>query len=155
MNQLKTLIFLILLAAISTATLAREPYKCQKIRYSNFKPKHKAEAIPGSVFSFTASKQALPNTIRVKVKKTPVDVKVEKKGEFYKVTGRLPADMKNTFARISILGNAVMECETKGGWLVNITGAAGTEKPADNDQIESAVEKIKTSAEAVVDKVVN
>ena len=141
-----------LLTAISTTALAREPYKCQKIRYSNFKPKHKEEAAPGSAFSFTASKEALPNSIRVKIKKTKVDVKVEKKGEYYKVTGRLPADLENTFARIAILGNAVMECETKGGWLVNITGTAGgeTKKQAGSNPVGAVVEKVEATAGAAV-----
>ncbi len=141
-----------LLTAISTTALAREPYKCQKIRYSNFKPKHKGDAAPGSAFSFTASKEALPNSIRVKIKKTKVDIEVEKKGEYYKVTGRLPADLENTFARIAILGNAVMECETKGGWLVNITGSDSgeAEKKADNDPVKAAVEKVEAPAEAAV-----
>lgn len=146
-----------LLAAISTTAFARKPYQCHKIRYSNFNPKHKSDVAPGSKFSFTASKEALPNSIRVKVKKTKVDVKIEKKGDYYKVTGRLPADIENTFARIAILGNAVMDCETKGGWLVNITGADGGEatKQADSDPVEKKVEAAAGTAVKDVKTVVD
>lgn len=145
MNKINSLLLLLLLAGASTV-MAREPYKCQKIRFSNYTPKHKSEAAPGADFSFTASAVALPNSIRVKIKKIEVPIKVEKKGKFYKVTGQLPPALENTFARITITGNAVMECETKGGWLLNITGSDKGQPVVDNvkemtDTAETAVEQ--------------
>ena len=148
MNKIKVLSLLLLLTCMNTV-MARELHKCQKIRFSNYTPKHKSEAASGSDFSFTASEAALPNSIRVKVKKIEIPIKVEKKGKFYKVTGQLPPELENTFARISVVGNAVMECETKGGWLLNITGPAGTaDKQADNDQTADILKTVTETLEA-------
>jgi len=57
---------------------------CDKPKFSNFLPAENADVTAGSAFSFTASKNTYPTTIKVSVKEQPATIKVDKK-----MTGRL------------------------------------------------------------------
>lgn len=95
---------------------------CEKPKFSNFVPAENAEIAAGSAFSFTASKNTYPTTIKVSVKEqAATDVKVDKKNDgTFAVSGKLPATLKGGFARIGISADAQSNCKGAGGWLVKV-----------------------------------
>jgi len=95
---------------------------CKPPRFWQFQPPHMAETAPQSEFSFLASGKTRPDSLQVTVKGQPVTVTVSKKQANLLVTGKLPADLQGTPARISIRATGSNKCKGKGGWLVKITG---------------------------------
>jgi len=95
---------------------------CDKAKFSNYVPAENSDIAPGSGFSFIASKNTLPTTIKVTVKGQPATINVEKKNnDTFEVTGKLPASIKGTFARIAIDADAQNNCNGgAGGWLVKV-----------------------------------
>ena len=94
---------------------------CDKPKFTDFNPAANAEVAPGSGFSFTASKNTYANTIKVKVKDQDAAIKVDKKNDgTYSVSGKLPASVKGTYARIAIDADAQGNCNGNGGWLVKV-----------------------------------
>lgn len=94
---------------------------CEKPKFSNFVPAENAEAAAGSAFSFTASKNTYPTTIKVSVKDQAATIKVDKKSDStFTVSGKLPASVKGGFARIAISADAQSNCKGTGGWLVKV-----------------------------------
>jgi hypothetical protein len=95
---------------------------CSKATFSKFQPEHLATVTPESDFSFIAFNVQKPEQIEVTVKSQPVKISVENTDSFMRVTGKLPADLKNTAARINIKATTKVEkCNGEGGWLVTIT----------------------------------
>lgn len=95
---------------------------CEKVRFDKFQPEHLATVSPESEFSFSAFNVQKPEQIEVTVKSQPVEIKTEAHGNFYRVTGKLPADLKNTPARIQIKATTKFErCNGENGWLVTIS----------------------------------
>jgi hypothetical protein len=95
---------------------------CTKAHFSKFQPEHLATVAPESEFSFMAMGVQKPEQIEVTVKSQPVQISVENKESFMIVKGKLPADLKNTAARINIKATTKVEkCNGEGGWLVTIT----------------------------------
>ncbi len=95
---------------------------CDKPKFSNFSPAENAEVAAGSDFSFTASKNTYPNTIKVTIKGEPTNVEPNKKGDgTFTVSGKLPASAKGSFARIAITADAQSNCKGAGGWLVKVS----------------------------------
>ena len=94
---------------------------CTKPRFTDFIPEDKAEVQPGSSFSFRASGNTHPETIKVTVKGVPATIEVGSKitGSSVSVHGTLPAELKGTYAKIVI--DAQSNCKGSGGWLVKIT----------------------------------
>ena len=94
---------------------------CAKPKFTDFVPAENAEVAAGSGFSFTASANTHPNSIKVTVKGLPTTIKVTPKnaGNF-EVSGTLPASLKGTYARIAIDADAQSNCNGGGGWLVKI-----------------------------------
>ena len=94
---------------------------CAKPKFTDFVPAENAEVAAGSNFSFTASANTHPNSIKVTVKGLPATIKVTPKnaGNF-EVSGTLPASLKGTYARIAIDADAQSNCNGGGGWLVKI-----------------------------------
>ena len=94
---------------------------CTKPRFTDFIPEDKAEVKPGSSFSFRASGNTHPETIKVTVKGVPAAIEVGSKttGTSVTVHGTLPAELKGTYAKIVI--EAQSNCKGTGGWLVKIT----------------------------------
>jgi hypothetical protein len=94
---------------------------CEKARFDKFQPENLANVAPESEFSFTAFNVQKPEQIEVNVKSHPVQITTEARGDLYRVTGKLPAELKNTTARISIKATTKVEkCNGEGGWLVTI-----------------------------------
>jgi len=94
---------------------------CEKARFDKFQPENLANVAPESEFSFTAFNVQKPEQIEVSVKSHPVQITTEARGDLYRVTGKLPAELKNTTARISIKATTKVEkCNGEGGWLVTI-----------------------------------
>jgi hypothetical protein len=95
---------------------------CDKPKFSNFVPTENTEVAAGSAFSFAASKNTYPTTIKVNVKEQPAIIKINTKNDgTFQVNGRLPASVKGAYARISITADAQSNCKGTGGWLVKIT----------------------------------
>lgn len=94
---------------------------CTKPHFSEFSPADKAEVAPQSTFSFLASSATNPKTIKVDIKKQPVEIKVSPKGQGYQVSGTLPAGLKGTTARINITAESPSNCKENDGWLVKIS----------------------------------
>ncbi|MGB4497393.1 MAG: hypothetical protein WBI40_01725 [Methylococcaceae bacterium] len=95
---------------------------CEKIRFEKFQPENLATIAPESEFAFTAFNVQKPEQIEVTVKSIPVQINAEAKGNLYRVTGKLPAELKNTAARIHIKATTKFEkCNGENGWLVTIS----------------------------------
>jgi hypothetical protein len=94
---------------------------CTKPRFSDFFPADKSEAAPGSSFSFRASGNTHPETIKVTVKGVPAIIEVGPKtpGSSVTVHGKLPAELKDQYAKILI--DAQSNCKGSYSWLVKIT----------------------------------
>ena len=94
---------------------------CEKVRFDKFQPENLANVAPESEFSFTAFNVQKPEQIEVNVKSHPVQLTTEARGDLFRVTGKLPAELKNTTARINITATTKVEkCNGEGGWLVTI-----------------------------------
>lgn len=95
---------------------------CEKPKFTGFNPAENSEVAPGSAFSFTASKNTYPNTIQVTVKGKAASIQAAPKNDgTFAVNGKLPGDVKGTFARITIAADAQGNCKGTGGWLVKIS----------------------------------
>jgi hypothetical protein len=94
---------------------------CAKPKFTDFVPAENAEVTAGSKFSFTASANTYPGSIKVTVKGLPVTINVTPKnaGNF-EVSGTLPESVKGSYARIAIDADAQNNCNGGGGWLVKI-----------------------------------
>ena len=94
---------------------------CAKPKFTDFSPAENAEVAAGSIFSFDASANTHPNSIKVLVKGLPADINVKvKSGGNHKVSGVIPESLKDTYARISIDADAESNCNGGGGWLVKV-----------------------------------
>jgi len=94
---------------------------CTKPEFSQFIPAENASIASGSAFSFFASANTYPTTIKVSVKGLPVELNITpKEGAGFQVKGMLPKSIKNDFARIMISAEGQKNCKGDGGWLVNI-----------------------------------
>ena len=94
---------------------------CTKPEFSQFIPAENATIAAGSSFSFFASANTYPNTIKVTVKALPVELSITPKDAAgFLVKGTLPKSLDNDYARISISAEGQKNCKGDGGWLVNI-----------------------------------
>ena len=95
---------------------------CLKPRLGKFLPPHLATVAPESEFSFLAFNIDKPEQIAVTVKNIPVEVTAEFKDPYYVITGKIPASLVNTAARINIKVSAKSShCEAEDGWLLKIS----------------------------------
>ncbi len=95
---------------------------CEKPKFSDFVPAENAEVAAGTSFSFTASKNTYPNTIKVTVKGMPASISVAPKNAgSFQVTGTLPGSLEGAYARIGITAEGQNNCKGAGGWLVKIS----------------------------------
>ena len=94
---------------------------CDKPRFSDFNPVEKSEVPAQSAFSFSASGVSDPNSIKVTVKNQPVALIINEKGIGYEVSGNLPENLSDTYARIAISADGRNRCKGTGGWVVKIT----------------------------------
>lgn len=94
---------------------------CAKPKFSDFVPAENTEVASGSNFSFTASANTHPESIKVIAKGLPTVIKITPhEGNSYKVSGTLPESLKGTFARIAIDASAQNNCNGTDGWLIKI-----------------------------------
>lgn len=97
---------------------------CQKLRLNKDKlvPAHLAEVAPESDITFNVFGFDKPENLEVTVKKIPVPITTEFKDPFYVVRGKLPAELKGTYARINVrLKSPIVKCISEDGWLVKIS----------------------------------
>jgi len=126
----KTVILLTALAfapIVSAETPAEETdKKCVKPKFRDFSPAANSEVAPGAEISFHINRNADPLHIGAAAKKIPLTVKVENKQTFYYATAKLPAELKEGYARIHIEAKAAEgDCIGQDGWLVKIGNKAG------------------------------
>jgi len=95
---------------------------CTKPKFTDFTPAENAQVPAGADFSFVASSNTYPNTIKVTVKEQPIDITVAEKSPIgFPVSGKLPPALKGVYARIAITADAQSDCKGTGGWLVKIS----------------------------------
>jgi len=118
------LLAVFLLVIFSTNALAygsrSSKTACKKPKFNQFTPPHLALVAPKTGFSLVVSSLTNPATIKVKVKRQPVDVTVKQINSGYSVVGKLPASLQNTYARIEINATGKNNCKAKDGWLLKI-----------------------------------
>jgi hypothetical protein len=123
MNIFK-LLMIFILAAFSTNALAygssSSKKACTKPKFTEFSPVHLSVVAAQSEFSFKASSLTSPESIKVSVKKQPVEVTINKMNNGYSVTGQLPASLQNTYARVDIKATGTNKCKANDGWLLKI-----------------------------------
>lgn len=93
---------------------------CKKPKLTQFTPAQLTAVNPGTRFSFRASALTNPKSIVVKVKKQAVEVRIIKKNNGYEISGKLPASLRNTHARIDIRAASRSNCKAGDGWLLKI-----------------------------------
>lgn len=93
---------------------------CKKPRFSEFTPIHLATVAPQSEFSFMTSTHTDLETIEVNVKNQQIDVVIKKINGGFSVKGKLPENLDNTHARISIKATGNNRCKGTDGWLLKI-----------------------------------
>lgn len=119
----KFLVFLVLVG-LSTQTWSYGGggggSSCKEPSFKNMTPPKSTVVEPGAEFSFTASSNTNPKSIKVVVKGQEVDLQVEKNGAI-KVTGNLPPELTDGYARINITASSSpSSCQGEGGWLLKI-----------------------------------
>ncbi len=79
------------------------------------------EVDPGSEISFTVSGSADIESISAVAKDIPLQLNIEDKQSFYKVSANLPTELNGKFARIHLKATAMKgECDKQDGWLIKI-----------------------------------
>lgn len=95
---------------------------CPKIGIRNMNPAALSEVAAGSEFSVIVFGAKDPNDIEVTAKQLPVATKVDMKDNFFLVSGKLPAELKATAARINVkVKGKIANCTEENGWLLKIT----------------------------------
>ncbi|PPD32060.1 MAG: hypothetical protein CTY19_11900 [Methylomonas sp.] len=135
-NTWKTVFLLTSLVFNQTAfaeTPAEEAEKkCVKPKFRDFTPAHQAEATPGSDIIFHINRHADPLHVKATAKNLPIPIKVVDKKTFYYVSGKLPAELQDGFARIHVeaKGNEG-DCIGQDGWLLKIKTTTDAAKPSE------------------------
>lgn len=94
------------------------PAKCVEPSFKNMKPPK--VIAPGGEFSFTASENTDPSSIKVIIK--GLNVKLDVKDRYgYQVRGKMPAELTDGYALIKISANSRPEsCNAEDAWLVKV-----------------------------------
>ena len=93
---------------------------CQKPKLSQFTPAHLSVVTPQSEFSFLASASTNPESIEVSIKKQSIETSINKTSSGYTVTGKLPAAIQGSYARVNIKAKGTNSCPVSDGWLLKI-----------------------------------
>jgi hypothetical protein len=124
MKQYNCLWFFVLMIVTSTSWAygsSSSSKACAQPEFTNFVPAEKTEVAAGSTFSFVASANTFPNTIKATVKGLPVTLNVTPRNEGgFQITGMIPSSLKGVYARIAITADGQSNCKGDGGWLVKI-----------------------------------
>ncbi|MGD0958388.1 MAG: hypothetical protein ABSB19_01130 [Methylomonas sp.] len=95
--------------------------ECKKPKFRDFAPAHKAEVAPETPISFHVNRPADPNHIKLEAKGINVPVTVIDKVTYWFVNAKLPAEIRDGFARIHVTAKALDgECIGSDGWLIKI-----------------------------------
>ena len=95
---------------------------CGKPQLGKFLPPHLATIAPEGTFTFLVFNIDKPEQVAVTVKNMPVEVTAEFKDPYYLFTGKMPASLVNTAARINVKVSAKSpHCEAEDGWLLKIS----------------------------------
>ncbi|MGR8935582.1 MAG: hypothetical protein ACU837_14500 [Gammaproteobacteria bacterium] len=94
---------------------------CKKPKFYDFTPPHLAEVAPESEISLKVARAKSPESIQLDVKKIPVKLTAENKELYYLMTGKLPAELRGTFARVNVRAIGDGGCHVEDGWLVKIS----------------------------------
>ena len=122
-NRFDFLWFLVLITISNTlwAYGSSSSTSCAKPEFTSFVPADNATVTAGAAFSFFASANTLPDTIRIAVKGVPTIPKVSKRNDGgFQVASTIPSSLRNVYARISITADGKNNCKGDGGWLVKI-----------------------------------
>lgn len=136
LHAVKVLIVLMLISfsmnVIAYGGGARATTKCKKPRFSEMTPPKSTVVEPGSEFSFVASRDTEPKSVKVRIKGQDVPLKTEiKKIGGIRMTGNLPDDITQGYVRVAISAKTNRSCDGKGGWLLKIEdSAAQDDQPA-------------------------
>ncbi len=124
MNSIKLLIVCMLTVFSANASAygssSSSKKACNQPKMSQFTPAHLAVVAPQSEFSFQTSASTNPESIKVNVKDLPVEVAIKAENTGYLVTGKLPAALQDTYARVSINATGTNNCKGSDGWLLKI-----------------------------------
>ncbi|MEE2767174.1 MAG: hypothetical protein VX679_06505 [Pseudomonadota bacterium] len=93
---------------------------CKKPSFKDMTPVKGTVVSPGARFSFTASANTNPKSIKVVVKGNEVELSVEKNGSV-NVSGNLPSSIKGGYARVNIsASSSPNSCVGTDGWLLKL-----------------------------------
>ena len=95
---------------------------CGKPQLGKFLPPHLATIAPGGEFTFRVFNIDKPEQVAVTVKNIPVEMTAEFKDPYYRFTGKIPASLVSTAARVNVKVSAKSpHCEAEDGWLLKIS----------------------------------
>ncbi len=124
MKGYKRISFLVLMVITSASWgygSSSSSSSCAKPKFTEFNPVEHSQVPVGASFSFVASANTSPESIKVTVKDLPVITNVlEEKNGTFKVSGLIPDSLKGVYARVSITGNSQSSCNENAGWLFKI-----------------------------------
>ncbi len=121
-NYLWALVLMIVTSTSWAYGSSSSSKSCAKPKFTDFTPAKNTEVAAGSDFSFLASANTLPNTIKVTVKGLPASLKVTPKNKSgFQVKGTIPMSLKGAYARIAITADGSSNCKGSDGWLVKVT----------------------------------
>ncbi|WP_340121095.1 hypothetical protein [Methylobacter svalbardensis] len=119
-NYLWALVFMIVTSTSWAYGSSSSSKSCAKPKFTDFTPSENTEVAAGSGFSFLASANTLPDTIKVTVKGLPTSLKVTPNKGGFQASGTIPMSLKGVYARIAITANGSSNCKGDNGWLVKI-----------------------------------
>ena len=125
LNVVKALIFLVLatfsIGAVAYGGGATASTSCKKPEFSEMTPPKSSVVAPGSEFSFVASRDTKPGSIKVDIKGQVVALITKKqKSGYYLVSGNLPEEIKQGYVRVAISAKTDRSCDGTAGWLLKI-----------------------------------
>lgn len=143
----------------------KDKAQCKTPKFRDFNlpvysAENKTEVAPESELVFTISNWIAPHSIRVTAKDIPLEIVVENKNSFFRVSAKLPASLNGKFARINARADAVLGCKGMDGWLIKIADSPqilASEPEVDENVgkavVEQVVDKVdEEKAEAVIEK---
>ncbi len=95
---------------------------CKVPEFYKFDPPNLSEVEPGASFSLISTSNIEPETVKVLAKKIPTEVTLEDKKTFFTIKGKLPSELKGTYARIQVSADSRANCTGYDGWLLKIKG---------------------------------
>lgn len=118
-------------AAFAVTPAEEEEKECKKPKFRDFLPAPKSEVPPESQISFHISRGADPHSITAEAKAEKMAVNVQDKVSFLLVTAKLPASLREGFARIHITAKAAEGgCLGQDGWLIKVGNGEKAVAPA-------------------------